>query len=337
MNEPGMQSALHPAPGSGAALIGELEWVLFIGATVLFGLVMVLLLRAVFGKASGEADERRWVIGGGVVLPVTVLTALLLYALAVGGTLADANARGPLRFVLDCISGGSRALASAFAPDRPVRIEVTGKQWWWEVRYWTAGVPASGVPLANELRLPAGQPVELLLRSGDVIHSFWVPALAGKVDMIPGRVNRLVLQASQPGVYRGQCAEYCGGQHAWMALYVVVVPEPEFRTWLARQSRPVAPPEDPFLRLGHDAFMRGECVECHAIRGTSARGDSGPDLTHVGSRLSLAAGVVANQRGTMAGWIAGAQDVKAGNHMPSMNVYSGRELRALAAWLESLQ
>ncbi len=336
MNRPGMQSALHPAPGSGAALIGELGWVLFAGATALFVLVMGLLVRAVFSPGR-EVDERRWVLGGGVALPVTLLTVLLLYALAVGGTLADMTSRGPLRFVLDCISSGARALAAPLAADDTVRIEVTGRQWWWDVRYWGPGAGASGVPLANELRVPAGRPVELLLRSDDVIHSFWVPALAGKVDMIPGRVNRLVLRAGEPGVYRGQCAEYCGGQHAWMALYVVVVPEPEFRTWLAGQARPVTVSDDAFLRLGHDAFMRGKCVDCHTVRGTSARGTKGPDLTHVGSRLSLAAGMLGNHRGTMAGWIAGAQDVKRGNHMPSMNVYTGQELRALAAWLESLQ
>ena len=336
MNDPGMQSALHPVAGSGAALIGELGAVLLVGATALFVFVIALLLRAVFAPGR-DVDERRWVLGGGVALPVGLLSVLLLYSLAVGGALADMNARGPLRFVLDCISSGARALAAPLSAEGTVRIEVTGRQWWWDVRYWGPGATATGVPLANELRLPAGRPVELLLRSGDVIHSFWVPSLAGKVDMIPGRVNRLVLRAETPGVYRGQCAEYCGGQHAWMALYVVVVPEPEFRTWLARQAQPAAAPEDPFLRLGHDAFMRSECVDCHAIRGTPAGGDTGPDLTHVGSRLSLAAGMLANHPGTMAGWIAGAQDVKRGNHMPSMNVYTGRELRAMSAWLGSLQ
>ncbi|HEX6572441.1 MAG TPA: cytochrome c oxidase subunit II [Steroidobacteraceae bacterium] len=336
MNAPGIQSALHPATGSGAALISELTAALFVGGAVLFLLVMGLLVRAVFSQEK-RVDARRWVLWGGVVLPVAVLTVLLLYALAVGGALADVNSRGPLRFVLDCISSGARALAAPFGTERPVRIEVTGKQWWWEVRYWGPGTGVTGVPLANELRLPAGQPVELLLESADVIHSFWVPALAGKVDMIPGRVNRLVLRASAPGVHRGQCAEYCGGQHALMALYVVVVPEPEFRAWLQQQARPATAPADPFLALGRDSFMRGECAECHTIRGTSARGARGPDLTHVGSRLSLAAGVLGNHEGTMAGWIAGAQDLKHGNHMPSTREFTGVELRALSAWLSSLE
>lgn len=336
MNAHGMQSALHAAPGSGAVLIGELTAVLFIGAALLFLLVVGLLLRAVLSDAA-QVDARRWIVGGGVVLPLVLLSLLLVYALAVGNTLADMSARGPLRFVLDCISSGARAYAPLDASAGPVRVDVTGRRWWWDVRYGGPGTPATGVPLANELRLPAGRPVELRLRTADVIHSFWVPSLAGKIDMIPGRTTRLVLRASTPGVYRGQCAEYCGGQHAWMALYVVVVPEPEFREWLARQAQPAAVPADPSLRLGHDAFLRGGCGECHAIRGTAARGDSGPDLTHVGSRRSLAAGRLDNHHGTMAGWIAGAQDLKPGNPMPEAREFSGPELRALAAWLGSLQ
>ena len=336
MNEPTMQSALHAAPGSGAALIVELGTVMLVGAALLYLLVLGLLLRAVLSGAT-TVNVRHWIVGGGVVLPVILLSLLLVYALAVGNTLADLSARGPLRFVLDCISSGARAFAPVGADEDPVRIEVTGHRWWWEVRYGGPRTGATGVALANELRLPAGRPVELRLLSEDVIHSFWVPALAGKIDMIPGRANRLVLRASEPGVYRGQCAEYCGGQHALMALYVVVVPEAEFATWLEQQARPVVVPTDPALKLGHDAFMRGGCSDCHAIRGTAARGDRAPDLTHVGSRRSLAAGVLDNHHGTMAGWIAGAQDLKPGNPMPEAREFSGPELRALAAWLGSLQ
>lgn len=336
MNAPGMQSALHAAPGSGAALVSELTVLLFAGGTVLFLFVMALLLRAVF-SGDRPVDARRWVLGGGVVLPITVLTLLLLYGLAVGGTLADASARGPLRFALDCISRGARAFAAPVPAQPPIRIEVTGRQWWWEVRYWGPGTGGSGVPLANELRLPAGRPVELLLATGDVIHSFWLPTLAGKVDMIPGRVNRLVLRADESGVHRGQCAEYCGGQHAWMALFVEVMPEREFDAWLAQQARPAAVPADAFLRLGHDAFLRAKCADCHAVRGTEARGDKGPDLTHVGSRRSLAAGLLGNHAGTMGGWIAGTQDLKPGALMPSSREFSGVELRAVSAWLGSLE
>jgi cytochrome c oxidase subunit 2 len=336
MNAPGMQSALHAAPGSGAALVSELTLVLFTGGTVLFLFVTALMLRAVFSPAR-PVDARRWILGGGVVLPVTVLSLLLLYGLAVGGTLADASTRGPLRFALDCISRGARAFAAPVTGDAPIRIEVTGRQWWWEVRYWGPGTGSDGVPLANELKLPAGRSVELLLASGDVIHSFWLPTLAGKVDMIPGRVNRLVLRANEAGVHRGQCAEYCGGQHAWMALYVEVMPEREFRAWLAQQASPAVRPAEDFLRRGHDAFLRVGCGDCHAVRGTAARGDEGPDLTHVGSRRSLGAGLLGNHVGTMGGWIAGTQDLKPGVHMPASRELSGVELRAVSAWLGSLE
>jgi cytochrome c oxidase subunit 2 len=155
--------------------------------------------------------------------------------------------------------------------------------------------------------------------------------------MIPGRTNRLVIRTDQAGVYRGQCAEYCGGQHALMAFHVVAQPREQFEAWLAQQAQPASIPDDPFLREGYEAFFRGDCQECHAIRGTRATARKGPDLTHVGSRRSLAAGVLDNHIGTMAGWIAGSQEVKAGNLMPSANVYSGRDLRALSAWLGSLE
>jgi cytochrome c oxidase subunit 2 len=187
------------------------------------------------------------------------------------------------------------------------------------------------------LYIPVGRPVEVALRSDNVIHSFWVPALAGKVDMIPGRTNRLVIEARVPGVFRGQCAEYCGLQHAWMAFYVVAVPEAAYRQWRTDQAAPAIEPADATLRRGREAFLREGCGACHAVRGTPANGTLGPDLTHVGSRLSLAAGRLDNHAGTLAGWIADSQGIKPGNLMPSMNVFSGEELRAVAAYLESLK
>ena len=179
--------------------------------------------------------------------------------------------------------------------------------------------------------------MELELLTADVIHSFWVPSLAGKVDMIPGRSNRLVLRADEPGVFRGQCAEYCGAQHALMAFHVVVQAPADFQLWLEREAQSAPLPADTWLAEGYALFLRGGCQQCHTVRGTPARGTMGPDLTHVGARRALAAGVLDNHIGTMAGWIAGAQDVKPGNFMPSLNVYTGRELRAVSAWLMSLQ
>lgn len=311
MDWSGIQSILHAARGSAAALTHELGLVLYLGAAAIFLVVLALAIHAVRAPAARETSLR-WVVLGGLALPVAALSALLLYALAVGGAI------------------------STHAPPDALRIHVTGRQWWWDVRYELPG-RSDLVPLANELYIPLDRPVELLLTTQDVIHSFWVPALAGKVDMIPGRTTRLVLRSRAPGVFRGQCAEYCGGQHALMALYVVAQTEAEFRAWIERQARPAATPQDPFLARGRDAFLRGECPECHTVRGTTARSTRGPDLTHVGSRRSLGAGMLHNHVGTMAGWIAGSQDLKPGNLMPSSKAYSGQELRALSAWLESLE
>lgn len=327
---------LHPAPGSGAALLHELGLMLSIGATLIFVFVLVLALRAVFSGARA-VEARRWIIGGGIIFPSIVLTALLVYSLAIGNAVSSIGASGPLRFLLDCVSAGARALGVASAVPNTIRVEITAKQWWWEVRYRSGNPQLDQVVSANEIRLPAGRPIELFLMSDDVIHSFWAPSLAGKVDMIPGRRTRLTLKADKPGLYRGQCAEFCGAQHALMAFYVRIHTEADFQAWLTREAQPATAPEDPFLKLGHDAFMRARCGDCHTVRGTAAAGRAGPDLTHVGSRHSLAAGVLNNHIGTMAGWIAGSQDVKRGNFMPSMKVFDGPELRAVSAWLGSLQ
>jgi cytochrome c oxidase subunit 2 len=321
-----------PAPGSGAALIHELSLALYAGGALIFVFVMVLLLHAVFSRAR-PIRPRLWLAGGGLMFPAAVLAALLGYSVAVSNTLYNFQGEGVLRFLLDCVSDASRALGGA-SRNAVVRIEVNARQWWWEVKYRDG---AGEFELANELHLPAGRPVEIELVTEDVIHSFWVPSLAGKVDMIPGHRNRLVLTADVPGVHRGQCAEYCGGQHALMGIVAVVETEADFQLWRERQARDAAPPADDFLAEGRAAFMRGGCADCHTVRGTEARGDLGPDLTHVGSRRMLGAGVLDNHVGTMAGWVAGGQGVKPGNAMPDARVYDGRELRAVSAWLMSLE
>jgi cytochrome c oxidase subunit II len=302
-----LQSALDPASAS-AGLIHELGLVLYIGTAVIFAAVTGLALYAACARPR-QLSERLWLVGGGLIFPVVVLGALFVYALHVGHALSG-------------------------APSRPADIEVTGKLWWWEVRYPGDGRTAV---LANEMYVPVGRPVEIALATDNVIHSFWIPALAGKVDMIPGRVNRLVIEADRPGIYRGQCAEYCGAQHAWMAFYVVAVPEDAYRQWLAGQASPAREPADAFLRLGREAFLREGCGACHSVRGTPAAGAQGPDLTHVGSRLSLAAGRLGNDPGALAGWIADSQHLKPGNLMPAGYNLSGEELRAVAAYLESLK
>jgi cytochrome c oxidase subunit II len=322
----------RPAPGSSAALIHDLSLAMYLGGALIFLGVMALLLRAVFSRPRAVV-ERRWLLGGGIVFPGLVLAALMVFSLGVAGAVAEADGRGAWRFLLDCMSRGTSAIRDAVSRDAPVRVRVIARQWWWEVRY--SG--ATSAVLANELHVPAGRRVEVFLETTDVIHSFWVPTLAGKVDMIPGRGNVVTLRAATPGEHHGLCAEYCGAQHARMLFRVVVEPEAEFARWLARQSQPVARPGDPFLRRGHDTFFAAGCASCHAVRGTAARGTGGPDLTHVGGRRTLAAMTLTNHVGTMAGWIAAPQDLKPGSSMPDTRGPSGEELRALATWLRSLE
>jgi cytochrome c oxidase subunit II len=309
----GPQSALKPA-GAGAREIAGLWWVLAPGAVVIFLVVIGCALYAtrVAPRAHPDFAGTWFILGGGVLLPVVVLTFLLTHSFLLGRDLTR-----PL-------------------PAEALRIEVIGKQWWWEVRYLPADRDGPVIS-ANELRLPVGEAVELHLSASDVIHSFWLPSIGGKKDMIPGQVNRLVLEAEEEGVYRGQCAEYCGGPHAFMAFYAVAVPRDDFATWLEQEAMPAVEPDEAFLEQGRELFVTSGCGTCHTIRGTEAQGTFGPDLTHVGSRRSLGAGILPNNVGTIAGWIADTQHIKPGNKMPSFNIFSGEELRAIAAYLASLE
>lgn len=310
----GIQSALTPKGGQ-AAQIAEIGTVLFVGGGLIFLGVMLLLYIALFGPARMRSliGRRALVIGGGIVFPVVVLSMLLVYTFMAA-------------------AGMVRAYEAPAA-----RIEITGELWWWRVKYLD---PQGKVIIetANDVRIPAAQPVELLVRSDNVIHSFWVPNLAGKMDTIPGHVNRLRVQADQPGVFRGQCAEYCGVQHANMALHVIALPSQDYASWLDAQTAPAREPEavEASLQVGKQYFMHA-CAQCHTIRGTQAAGTLGPDLTHVGSRHSIAAGILPNNVGALAGWIAGSQHIKPGNQMPSFNDLSGEGLRSVAQYMESLK
>jgi cytochrome c oxidase subunit 2 len=306
----GRQSALDPA-GPSAASIHRLGLWMYAGATLVVVLVTVLVLIPVIARRDRAVNRRLFVWGGGVALPLVTLTALVPYVLSVGH-----ETRAPT------------------SPNR-LSVEVTGHQFWWEMSYRRAPAPAAASS-ANELRLPVGEPVEVVLRASDVIHSFWVPNLAGKTDMIPGRLTRMVIRADRPGVYRGQCAEYCGLQHALMAFDVVVLPRAEFDAWLARLAKAVREPPSPELRQGRALYDSLGCGACHTVRGVSA-GRSGPDLTQVGSRRSIGAGTVPGGIGNIAGWIASAQHLKPGNAMPSFDQLAGPQLRALAAYMESLK
>jgi cytochrome c oxidase subunit 2 len=216
-----------------------------------------------------------------------------------------------------------------------VSVAVVGHQWWWEIQYEEA-VPSRQVLTANELHIPVGRPVIVKVTSRDVIHSFWVPNLQGKRDLIPGYMTAISLQADQPGIYRGQCAEFCGLGHARMALDVVAEPDADFERWLAGMRQLAPEPSDTTARRGRDVFMHARCVGCHAIRGTEAAGQAGPDLTHIGSRSTLGAGTLSNSRAHLAAWIRDPQGPKQGNQMPP-NPLGGDELDALVTYLETLR
>ncbi|MFG0336213.1 MAG: cytochrome c oxidase subunit II [Maioricimonas sp. JB049] len=308
----GEQSALDPA-GRGAEQIATLFWWMFGGAVVIWCVVVGLAIYAI-RIAPGPHNDRQmrlWVIGGGAVIPTIVLTVLLIYGLSM-------------------LPGLVRS-----APEGSLNIDVVGLQWWWRVRYPVG--ESEWVELANEIRVPVGEPVQFNLTSADVIHAFWIPSLGGKVDMIPGRQTQLTLDPTRTGRFRGACAEYCGASHALMAFNVVVMERAEFDEWLAAQQEPAREPDDPLALRGREVFLRRGCGACHTIRGTRADGVIGPDLTHVGSRGSLGAGTLANSPEAFRQWIAHTSAAKPDVRMPGFDMIPEDDLQALAAYLESLQ
>ena len=304
-----LQSVLHPA-GHDAAVISQFAWVLFGAATVIFVAVMALMALSLRDNAR-PLRPGLWIAGAGVAFPVLVLSALLTWSTWRSAQLVPQSSQAALS------------------------ISVTARMWWWEVRYRD---PAGGreIVTANEIHIPVGQAVYVGLNAADVIHSLWVPSLSGKRDMIPGRVTGLTLRADRPGVYRGQCAEFCGAQHANMALHVVALAPDAFRDWLRRQALPARAPQGALLERGRAAFLEQRCQTCHTIRGVAETARLGPDLTHVGSRAHIGAGLLQTHQNTLAGWIADPQAVKPGVFMPAAGT-DGDTLRALAAYLEHLQ
>ncbi|MDQ7746759.1 cytochrome c oxidase subunit II [Hydrogenophaga pseudoflava] len=294
-----------------AAALAEVSGVLFAGGTLVFALVLTLLMLALRGRQRRRVlPTAWWTVGGGIVFPVIVLSALMAYSLV-------------------------RTEGLERPPADPLVVGVTGHPWWWEVRYRDpAGT--QWVAVANELRLPVGRTVQIGLSSPDLIHSFWVPALGGKMDLVPGRVNRLVVTPQRPGVHRGVCAEYCGVQHARMALHVVVQAPDEFERWLAAQAAPAATPEGPLAERGRRSFVE-LCAGCHTVRGVAEGAALAPDLTHVASRLHLGAGTLPNGHEALARWIADVQALKPGARMPSYGHLDRATLDALAAYLAQLR
>ena len=308
----GVQSALDPA-GVDAERIATLNWVMTAGAIVIWGTVVVL--GWYYGRPHPEQPSDRrsqlLILGGGVLIPVVVLTTLLVYGLR---SLPEYVAR---------------------APDGSLIIDVVGRQWWWDVRYRPDGTDE--IRSANELRLPAGEPVQFRLASDNVIHSFWVPSLGGKMDMIPGRITHLRLQPTRTGTFMGVCAEYCGTSHALMLLPVVVMEPAAFDAWLIGQAAPAAAPSAAEAQRGQAAFMAHGCGACHRVRGTAADGITGPDLTHVAERLTLGAGIIPTSRAMLRAWVADAERFKPGVHMPAFDVLPADDLDAITSYLETLR
>jgi cytochrome c oxidase subunit 2 len=306
--------SMFKTAGPMAAGIATLGWTMIILATIVFLIVMTVLLLPLWRRRNAPpvdgpplpVNERAWLLYAGTAAPALILAGIFVLTFGVYRT---------------------------SAPDvpLPLTIEVIGHQWWWEVRY-----PDKLVLTADEIHLPVGRPVKIVLRSDDVIHSFWVPNLAGKTDVIPGVVNATWLEADAPGTWRGACAEYCGMQHAHMALSVVAQADGDFARWVENERATSRPPTDSATLDGEHAFLTSQCVYCHTVRGTQATGRVGPDLTHIASRLTLASGTLPNTRGNLAGWIENPDRIKPGTKMPAIPLDAGR-LQAIVTYLESLK
>jgi cytochrome c oxidase subunit 2 len=316
----GGHSALH-SHGVQAAHIEHLWWLMFWVCSAVFVLVMVAVGAAITRK-PGESGL------AGPIPPESRLRMSRVVAGAVGITVLTL-------FVLLFASVSTSRAIESLRTSKAITIKVTGHQWWWEVEY-DDPVPEHIVQTANEIHIPAGQPVRIELASADVIHSFWVPSLHGKRDLIPGHDSAIWIEADRPGVYRGFCAEFCGHQHAHMGLLVIADPPDRYAAWYAGQLQTPSPPANALLQRGRQVVESAPCAVCHNIQGTQASGRLGPDLTHLASRRTIAAATLANNRGNLGGWIVDPQTVKPGNQMPA-NSLSSEDLEAVLAYLESLK
>jgi cytochrome c oxidase subunit 2 len=312
----GEASALAPA-GPQAARLAGVVWAFIAVGAVVYVTVMVALIAGLRRRDRAAPDEkaRLRIVTAAGGLTTLVLLVLLIVSVRAGHGL------NPMRGAHDTVT-----------------VRVIARQWWWEFQY-PGAAPDQLVTTANELRIPVGRPVLIELVSRDVIHSFWVPSLHGKRDLIPGHDSTTYIQADRPGTFRGQCAEFCGAQHAKMGFLVIAQPESAFQAWLAEQRRPAGPADalaSASARHGHDLFVGGTCAMCHTVAGTIAGATMGPDLTHVASRTTLAAGTVPNVRDHLMRWIADAQAIKPGNRMPPTPL-GVRDLADLLEYLETLR
>jgi cytochrome c oxidase subunit 2 len=311
----GNQNALDPKSAAQHAIV-HLWWWVLVGCTIGFTVVCFLLFlgwlrrnRTQLPFGGGDREGTALVIGLGIVLPIILLVGLFFWSDVVVIRSTAAPEPGSTRFTIDVI----------------------GRQWWWEVRY-----PGTKAVTANEIHIPVGVPVDVAGTTGDVIHSFWIPQLNRKIDLIPGRANHVLLEADEPGVYQGECAEFCGLQHAHMVATVIAQPRAQYEAWLANMSKPVRTPASAGERAGRAAFLAEPCASCHQIRGTPASGNVGPDLTHLETRQTLAAGTIPNDPSHLAAWIAAPQHFKPGNRMPTVPL-NGRQFGDMLTYLESLK
>jgi len=325
------QDYMH-AGGPAAAGLAHLGWTSLLAAGAAT-VIMWLLLGWISLRPRGTLAEhapvdansgQKWILYGGFLWPLVVLVGL--YSVMLVTLRAYPMETAPHGFI--CRADPTTC--------PPAAIRIVGHQWWFDVQYLFDREDLN-VQNATEIHVPVGKPVVLELVTRDVIHSFWIPKLHGKVDLVPGQTNEIEIQAGAPGVYDGECAEFCGQQHAHMRLLVVAQKDEEFGAWLAAQRAPAKDPANEAARHGRDVFMSAACVLCHRIAGTQAQGQVGPDLTHVGSRQTIAGGMLRNTTANLAAWITHAQSLKPGAQMPDITAFDGEELRALVSYLQSLQ
>ncbi len=314
-----IQSVLNPQSPEADRLL-HLFWIFTVVCTAIWLLVVVALALALLRRrrnvqvaredSPSRARRKTAIISTLVVMTAVILTyfTMVSFSTTRGFTAQDSHS---------------------------LTIKVTGQQWWWQIEYQSSD-PTQNFTTANEIHIPVGTRVHLDLEAADVIHSFWVPSLMGKQDLIPGRKNTLDIQADRPGVYRGQCAQFCGLQHAHMAVLIFADPPDQFEAWRKGQLASAQLPQDPLRAQGLKAFLNRPCASCHTIGGTSAGGKLGPDLTHFGSRTTIAAGVLPNTPNNLWIWIANPQWAKPGCNMPQVAL-TGSEFAAIDAYLEGLK
>lgn len=314
------ESMLNPA-GTAAHRISSLGWIVYITfmavSLIMWALVIWVAVRRkgtlrehdAFNAGGGE----HWIFAGGIVIPLIILTAMFVLS-------ENTMSHFPM---------GQKQ-------DPPPEIVLTGHQWWWQIQY-VSGPVDQHFTTANEMHIPVGKPVDIELRSADVIHTFWIPRLHGKMDLVPGQPNMIRIRADLPGVYRGQCSEFCGDQHANMAMLVIADAPGDYNAWVADQRADAVVPTTAQAQAGEQVFLSSACAFCHTVRGTDAAGVVAPDLTHIASRMSLASDTLTNSRANLAAWITHAQSLKPGVTMPNLTQFTGVQLRDMVDYLQTLR